>query len=151
MSPKAQERLFPRDYAHTLIAIAHRDLETGAYMASGAGTTDKVRPESVLFFFHQASEKALKAALCHLGIRLPMIHDLAALLAKFPDDVQPPVGYELAELNDYAGVLRYQEGRFPLTREDLAEAHHRARMVVEWSRSVVGEQSGASPVDPTAE
>lgn len=137
MSPRNQERIFPREYGETLVRIAAQDLETGQFMAKAVGPDGGVRPESVLFFFHQASEKALKAVLCRLAIRVPMLHDLAALLAKLPDDVQPEVGYELANLNDYAGVLRYEEGRVALTPADIAEAGAMAHEVVAWAQTVV--------------
>lgn len=137
MTPRSQERLYPREYGATLIAIAVQDLDTGHFMERASGPGGDVRSENVLFFFHQASEKALKAVLCHLGIRVPLIHDLAALLAKLPDDAQPDVGYELADLNDYAGVLRYEEGRVALTSADIADAAAMARTVVSWAQTVV--------------
>lgn len=136
MSPRDQERRFERAYGATLLAIAEQDLRTAAYTAGGVESGD-ARPETVLFLFQQAAEKALKAAICALDLPVPLVHDLGVLLAKLPEDEQPDVGYELTRLNEFAGVRRYEEGHLRYTDDDIEEARSLVTDVVTWARSIV--------------
>ena len=65
MSPKSQERIFPRAYSAELLRIARGDHNSASFLLSGLAT-EGVRPENVAYLFQQAIEKALKAALCAL-------------------------------------------------------------------------------------
>ena len=132
MSPKQQERRFDPGYARTLLAIAEGDMKTADFTADGV-QDDRVRVENVFFLYQQAMEKALKAVLCHLGIAVPLVHDLGALLAKLPADNQPDAGYEITQFNDFAGIRRYEEGTMIYEPEDIADAGELTRRILSWA------------------
>ena len=138
MSPKDQEKLFHKEYASELIRIAESDLESANVLKSSA----KGRAENVCFHAQQAMEKALKAALCALGRKVPLVHDLGALIAKLPDDDTRPFGYELIVYNDYAAIRRYEEGAEILTEKELKQALDQAKAVLEWAKSLIKSQLG---------
>lgn len=136
MSPKQQERRFDPSYAQTLLDIADGDFRTAEFTARGF-QDGKVRIENVFFLYQQAMEKALKAALCYLGIPVPLVHDLGALLAKLPGDKQPDAGYEITQFNDFAGVRRYEEGTIIYEPEDLSDAHELTGRILTWAASII--------------
>jgi HEPN domain-containing protein len=133
MTPKSQEKKFDPAYAHELLKIAAGDIESAIVI----GQSQKARIENAFYMLQQAIEKSLKAVLVHKGISIPLIHDLGALLAKLPDEVESPYGYELNELNQYATVRRYEEGRFQPTQEELASVTRVAKDMLSWARGVV--------------
>jgi hypothetical protein len=65
-----------------------------------------------------------------------LIHDLGALVAKMPDRVTPPFGYELTRYNHYAGILRYERGHEPLSLAEVKAAVDAARQVMTWAKKV---------------
>lgn len=136
MSPKQQERKFDPEYARTLLAIAEGDMKTADFTADGV-SDNRVRVENVFFLYQQSMEKALKAVLCHLGIAVPLVHDLGALLAKLPEDNQPDAGYEITQFNDFAGIRRYEEGRMIYESEDIADAGELARRILSWATACI--------------
>ena len=95
--------------------------------------------EDLCFDAQQAAEKALKAALLHLGVRFPKVHDLAELLGliEAAGEEIPPGVREAARLSDFA-----VEARYPGTAEPVTEAEHReavslAEAVVAWAQARV--------------
>lgn len=110
MSPKSQEKLFLPEYANELLAIALGDLNTAR--AIKIQSASGVRLENALYMVQQCIEKSLKAVLVSQKIAVPLVHDIGAFLAKLPPDLQPPFGYELVDLNQYASVRRYEWGAF---------------------------------------
>lgn len=136
MSPKQQERRFDPAYAKTLLTIADGDFRTASFAANGIAD-NQVRIENVFFMYQQAMEKTLKSVLCHLGIPVPLVHDLGVLLAKLPDDVQPDAGYELAEFNDFAGVRRYEQGSILYEPEDVSDAHALTEKLLSWAANII--------------
>ena len=136
MSPKNQERRFDPAYGRTLLEIAKKDYSTAKFTQTGV-SSGEVRPENVFFLYQQAIEKLLKGVLCHLGIPVPMVHDLGVLLAKLPDQTQPEVGYELNRLNEFAGVRRYEEGALLYEKEDLEDARKLCEELLSWGESVI--------------
>lgn len=143
MSPKYQERRFEKEYAKRLLRIAEEDHSSGQYAAGGVAG-GKVRPENVLFLYHQAIEKLLKAVLVHLEMPVPLVHDLGVLLAKLPREVQPEIGYEIVALNDFAGVRRYEEGSMVYEPDDLDDARILCAELLAWAGRVIGEESSRS-------
>lgn len=145
MSPRDQERLFPREYARELLRIARDDHESAAYLLTGIGadaespsrSSARVRPENAAYLFQQAIEKALKASLCASGLRVPLIHDLGVLVAKIPDTLEPDFGYELSGLDEYATVRRYEEVRYILESDELEQIRRLSLRVLDWAAAVV--------------
>jgi len=137
MSLKQQERRFDPAYAATLLEIAYGDFRTAVFTSKGV-PDQSVRIENVFFLHQQAMEKALKAVLCHLGIPVPLVHDLGVLLAKLPEDKQPDAGYELTMFNDFAGVRRYEEGTIIYEPEDIEDARKLTEMLLTWASGIVG-------------
>ncbi len=134
MSPKNQERLFPKRYASELLSIAEGDLQSAEILATAA----KGRRENVFFHAHQSIEKSLKAVLCWRRIPVPLLHDLGILVALLPKDRPPPFGYELRELNDFAAVRRYEEEAVVLTRDEEQRVLEVARDVLRWATGETG-------------
>lgn len=128
MGPK-QEKLFQKSYAHELLRIANGDFESAKALRSAK--TGRI--ENVFFLAHQAVEKALKAVVCWNELPLPFIHDLAVLVALIPNERKFPFGFELAELNDFAAIRRYQEGRDHLAWEDLEKVFILVDQILSWS------------------
>ena len=133
MSPKKGEKIFQKAYAVILLGIAREDWQSALSLAE----TMKGRPETSVYLAQQAIEKALRAVLVWNQVPVPLIHDLAALVAKMPPDINPPHGYELARFNDYAGLLRYQRGHGELTQDDTLAAAEIAEEVVDWAKSLL--------------
>ena len=142
MSPKHQERAFPRAYSRELIRIATADHESASYLLTGVQTSGNVRPENAAYLFQQAIEKALKSVLCAHGEPVPMVHDLGVLVAKMPDTLELSFGYELAGLDEYATVRRYEEGRYTLQHDELDEIQALSERVLTWARQIVDRDSG---------
>jgi HEPN domain-containing protein len=136
MSPKLGERRFDKKYSLILINIAKDD----HFAAAALGKNSKVRKETALFLAQQCIEKSLKAVLCHLGRPVPLVHDVGALIAKMPDDVEPPYGYQLTRFNDYAGILRYENGGEKLTSKDVKEALAIAEKVYKWASQKISKK-----------
>jgi len=131
MTPRAhQEKLFKKEYAKELFSIAKGDLASAQALAkSKAG-----RSENVCYLAQQSIEKALKAVLCHRGIAVPFVHDLGALVAKIPHSLAIPFGYELNDLNEFAGVRRYEEGKMEIDAADVKEVLKRAKEIIAWTQ-----------------
>lgn len=128
MTPK--DRIFEPKQAKVLLGIAEAELE----MAEIVISSGKGRRESILFMLQQCIEKSLKAALIRMELPVPFVHDLAALVARFPLDRQPPGGYRLGDLTPFATVRRYEEGVFALTQEDVEEALAMTTQVIQWAK-----------------
>lgn len=94
-------------------------------------------PRHACFFFQQAAEKALKAALLLEGIGFPFTHDLDALRNLFPDDRPIRAAHpDLAELTEWGAESRYPGDWPEPTEADARRAEADARAVYE---SVVAE------------
>lgn len=130
MSPKKQERLFPKEYAQVLWRIADGDYRTVVALAQSSD----YRIENAFYLAQQSIEKALKAVLVHRGISIPLIHDLSALLSKLPEDSDSPFGYELNALSEYATIRRYEEGSWTPTNEDLLEILSKTKVMLDWAK-----------------
>ena len=133
MSPRRQERLFAKKYAKTLLNIAKGDYKTALVLLDA----DNYRIENAFYMAQQAIEKSLKAVLVHKEIPVPMIHDLSALLSKLPSECEPPYGYELNELNEYAAAKRYEEGKWEPTKEELKQILEKTNNMIVWSESEI--------------
>lgn len=129
MSPRKQEKSYPKEYAHELLRIASSDLQTARVLAQALG----VRRENSAYHAQQCVEKALKAVLCWLGVPLPLVHDAGILVAKLPGDLNPPGGYDLAEFTPFATVRRYEEGSAVFTEAELQVLISLAQEVLDWS------------------
>lgn len=142
MTPKKQERLFDVSYARVLLSIADGDRRTVAALLHASD----IRFENAFFLAQQSLEKALKAVLVARQIPVPMVHDLGALLAKLPGDLNPPYGYELNDLSEYAGVRRHEEGHWSPGPDDLRQVYAVVVDMLEWAEGVVNGKETTHPV-----
>jgi HEPN domain-containing protein len=133
MTPKSQERLFKREYAQVLLRIAEGDYESAKALAG----TGKGRPENICYLAQQAIEKTLKAVLCWRRVPVPLVHDIGVLVAKLPQNVEPPQGYDLSVLTAYATVRRYEEGFADLTPREIRAVLDTAEQVLEWAKKEI--------------
>lgn len=137
MSPSQQERLFQASYAPELLKIAEQDWNTAEFLLEG---WDRIRSENFFFTVQQCLEKAIKAVLVHLGRPVPLVHDLGILLAKVPSEQEPPFGYEVGALSEFAAVRRYEEGALVWSRDEAIEALTLGRIALDWAKGVVRDE-----------
>lgn len=137
MTPKKQEKIFPLLYSVELLRIAQGDLQSAEILASG----NPDRKENIIYLAQQSLEKALKAVLCALGLAVPLIHDIGALIAKIPSDITPPFGYELARLTEYAAIRQYIEGPEALETDEIQATLLAVSQAVAWCASLVQEKT----------
>jgi HEPN domain-containing protein len=126
-----QERLFERKYAEELLRIAMGDFESARVLA--AASPEDVRIENAFYLCQQAIEKALKAVLVANSIKVPLVRDLGSLLSRIPKDCEPPFGYELLDLNQYAAIRRYEEGYWHPSSEELAVILNKTEEMLKWA------------------
>lgn len=138
MSPSSQERVFRKGYAAELLRIAESDLGTVEYLLEGLAQ-GRVRGESYFFAVQQCLEKALKAVLVHREIPVPMVHDLGVLLAKVPRECEPPFGYEIGALTEFAAARRYEEFALEWGLEEAKEALGLGKSAVDWAKGVIAQ------------
>ena len=50
-----------------------------------------------------------------------------------PEDLEPPGGFKLSELNPYATIRRYEEGVSELGKEEVEASLQAAEAVVLWA------------------
>lgn len=131
MSPKQQEKIFLKEYANELIEIALGDLNTAVAIKD----SPQARLENGFYMVQQCIEKSLKALLVNHGIAVPLVHDIGVLLAKLPSSLNPPLGYELADLNQYASIRRYELGSFKLTQEEIETVIEKGHLMHDWCKS----------------
>ncbi len=131
-----KERIFKKQYAQELLNIACNDLIAARSLASDVA----VRRETVLFQLQQSTEKALKALICHLGLAVPMTHDIGRLIDRVPADQQPSNIEDLVDLSDFASIRRYEEGTFEMTPEEVSAAINSVTAAIARIRSILGKQ-----------
>jgi len=136
MSPSSQERVFRKEYAIELLKIAEADLRTAEYLLEGFAS-GRIRGENYFFTVQQSLEKTLKAVLVHRELPVPLVHDLGALLAKVPRDCEPPFGYEISALSEFAAVRRYEEGALEWGMDEAHEARDLGRQALAWANGVL--------------
>ncbi len=124
------EKLFKKEYAHELFKIAENDWLTAEVLSKNLN----IRKETTLFNVEQSVEKSLKAVLCYLQIPIPFTHDIYAIMQKFDVNDLPPGGYSLHDLTPFASIRRYEEGKYILTDEEVSQALHAAKLVLDWTR-----------------
>jgi HEPN domain-containing protein len=134
---QGKEQVFKKPYAKELIAIAFGVLES----AKGLQSSSRGRPENICYLAQQVIEKALKAVLVWKQIPFPLIHDANALVAKLSPQDQPPHGYDLGELNQFASVRRYEEGAVELTDDQIQTAINVAEEIWNWANQKITKEA----------
>ena len=134
MSPSQQERVFHKAYARELLRIARQDWETARFLLEG---WDRIRTENFFFTVQQSLEKTIKAVLVSLELPVPLVHDLGILLAKVPASQEPPFGYEIGALSEFAAVRRYEEGALVWSREEADETLALGQLALQWAEGVL--------------
>ena len=133
---ETQKKLFKRDYSHELLSIAKGDGASAKALAREKGFG---RPENIVFLVQQSVEKALKAVLNYHQIPFPLVHDLGILVALLPDEKAPPGGFDLAQLNPYASVRRYEEPTAELTDNEIEASLVAMDAVLVWAEKQLKE------------
>ncbi len=128
-----KSKTFDPAYALELLAIARADLES-AFDLWRANTS---RKENIFLMAQQALEKALKAVLCAQSRPVPFVHDIAALVTLVAQIQEPPFGYELNELTEFATVRRYYEGWEPFSDEEISAVLDACKGAIDWCGSLV--------------
>ncbi|MCX8086309.1 MAG: HEPN domain-containing protein [Rhodocyclaceae bacterium] len=109
-----------REEALRLLALAQADRDAFLWLIQGPG----LRPATVMFSAHQAIEKALKAVMTARGLIPGRTHNLLALAAELnaAGVATPFAPDELAVLNPYAVIFRYNDEDISLLTPDQAKA-----------------------------
>jgi HEPN domain-containing protein len=128
-------RLFKKEYARELLAVALGDLETAEALAK----IRIKRTENLLFHAQQAIEKSLKACLCWEELPIPMVHDLAVIVDHLPKGAQPPHADEISDLTQFATVRRYEEGVAQFSPQEIAEVLAAANAICQWAKMRIGQ------------
>jgi HEPN domain-containing protein len=126
-------RTFKKEYAPELLNVASEDLQTARVLAHA----NLVRKENILFHVQQAVEKALKANLVHIGIPVPLAHDLQELVTAQPDRDAVPHSESLYDLTQFATIRRYEEGIAVITAEEISASLAAAQDVIDWVKRSV--------------
>ncbi len=122
--------LFAKEYSNQLLAIAKGDLDTAnALILSPAPG----RIENILYMIQQAVEKSVKAVLIKKQIAFPMVHDLGILIALLAPSDYPPGGFDLAALNPFASIRRYEQGALPISKDEITASYAAAQEVLTWA------------------
>ena len=129
-----KDRLFKKEYARELIAVAKEDLKGAEILAA----SELKRQEMTLFHVQQAIEKSLKALLCWLEKPVPMVHSLSIILDRLPAEYQAPHADELEDLTQFATIRRYEEGIALLTTQEIAAAIKVAHEILSWVDQALG-------------
>jgi HEPN domain-containing protein len=137
MSPSSQEHAFSKGYGAELLRIAEMDLKTSEFLLEGLQQR-RIRSENFFFSIQQCIEKTLKAVLVHREVPVPLVHDLGILLAKVPRECEPPFGYEIGSLSEFAAVRRYEEGSIVWGMEEAQEAMNLGTTAVTWAKRILG-------------
>jgi HEPN domain-containing protein len=137
MSPKNQERIFEVSYAVELLHIAAGDLSTAQTLCEALAAGKALRTENIFFHAHQAIEKSLKAFLVKNGKAVPFVHELGSLVAKISTYHEIPFGYELSQMDSFATVRRYEEGRVLLSLAEASAVVQTAADCVTWVTAYV--------------
>ncbi len=140
MSPSAQERLFKPEYSKELLQIAEDDGRTAEFLLEGL-KLGRIRGENFFFIIPQVLEKTLKSVLVYKKVPVPLVHDLGVLLAKIPRDCEPPFGYEISRLSEFAAVRRYEEGSLIWGEEEAEEALELSNIALNWASALINQKS----------
>jgi HEPN domain-containing protein len=91
------------------------------------------------FHAQQSVEKAIKAVLAECGIEFPLTHDLVRLLELLPDAAvqTPPDAAELAILNPYGAMFRYEDQGSSASSLDQGHASELVARTVEWAELIL--------------
>lgn len=131
---KEIKRLFKKEYSLELLSISQGDLMSAKALMN---SKKPGRLENIIFLAQQSVEKSIKAVLIYLQISFPLVHDLGILLSHLPKDNLPPGGFNLAELNPYAAVRRYEEGPMPVSKSEVKVTVAAAQDVLAWAKKIV--------------
>ena len=87
------------------------------------------------FHAQQSVEKAIKAVLAERGIEFPFTHDLVRLLELLPDAGAslPPDATELAILNPYGAMFRYEEPSSSQSLLDQGRVKELVARTLDWA------------------
>jgi HEPN domain-containing protein len=123
------------------LRFAQEDLEAGAALLGSGGVA-----RHACHFAQQAAEKALKAALIHVGIEPPRTHDLDLLAQLMPASLGELVRRlpDLAELSVWAVAGRYPGDWEDAESEDARRSISTAAEVVELVTGAIGRSNTAA-------
>ena len=116
--------------APQLFRIAECDLTAAQALAGVPG----IRLENAMHHVQQSIEKAIKAVLVFHRIALPLVHDLGIFVSKVRAFIEPPYGYKLQRLTDFATIRRYEEGESALTPEELRQTLQGGLEMLIWAK-----------------
>ncbi len=121
------------DEAQKLLRMAKADYEVFAYLKPAVHLRDAI----VLFHAQQAIEKMLKAVLTAHEIPFGRTHNLLALAALLEQSgiVTPETSDEVAVLNPYAVLFRYDDEDIALVTRD--EANRMVASISKWADDLI--------------
>lgn len=129
-----KDKLFKKEFARELFAIAQNDLQAGITL----GSEPRVRKETALLMIQQCVEKCFRALLCNVEAAIPQTHDLSLIIDRI-SAAKITIPYHIAntdfdELTPFATLRRYEEGRFEISEADVGGAVQLASSIVDWTK-----------------
>ena len=89
--------------------------------------------EDLCFEAQQAAEKALKALMVHLNIKIPKVHSFHIILEQIETKLGIPAEIEdVVTLADYSVQTRYPGDYTPVTEDEYSQAVEIAKKVIGW-------------------
>jgi HEPN domain-containing protein len=129
-----KDKLFKKEFARELFAIAQNDLQAAMTLNSDP----LVRKETALLMIQQCVEKCFKALLCNVEAAIPQTHDLSLLMDRISaakiDIPSHIANADYDELTPFATLRRYEEGHFEILENDVQGAVQLASSVVDWTK-----------------
>ena len=126
-----KQKKFSKHYAHELISIAEEDLAS----ARDLQTMKTHRVENIFLLAQQSLEKGLKAVLCWNEQPIPFVHDIGILVTLLLPVAEPPFGYELNDLSEFAAIRRYQEGNEEFSEEEIESVLLKVTNALVWCQT----------------
>lgn len=95
--------------------------------------SDDLYYEELCFDCQQASEKALKSLLVHLGLDFPRTHSFEKLLNILKKRITIPNHiFDVLDLSDYAVSTRYPDDYIQVTEDEYKKAVEIAERIYNW-------------------
>ncbi|MFK8137692.1 MAG: HEPN domain-containing protein [Bdellovibrionales bacterium] len=128
-----KEIKYKRDYAKTLIEIADLDLESAELLMN----SKPKRMENAFFLAQQATDKALKAVLCHIDRPVPLTHDLNIVIHCIGYAYKVPLADSVVELTEFATIRRYEGSVIEYTTEELVATIDGIKTLIDWATEII--------------
>ena len=125
------------------LEYANGDLRTAIAIAKDPD----VPPRSACFHAQQCAEKSLKAALIHVGIEPPKLHNLASLVELLPPSWRVRTATDLGRLTFWAAEARYPSDSGEASAEDVRIAIDTSKWIYDAVKRDIAARTSSGSTD----